>query len=69
MGCSCYNPHVYTYEEGNRSDADPARLDLKRRTDPKGLLNPGKMIGWEDPDYAYDPAGSYEYPGMRKAGS
>lgn len=69
MGCSCYNPHVYTYEEGNRSDADPARLDLKRRTDPKGLLNPGKMIGWEDPDYAYDPAGGYVYPGLREAGS
>ncbi len=67
MGCGCYNPHVYTYEEGNRCGADPARLDLKRRADPKGLLNPGKMIGWEDPDYAYDPAGGYEYPGLRKA--
>ena len=66
MGCGCYSPHVYTYEEGNRCDADQARLDLKRRTDPKGLLNPGKMIGWEDPDYSYDPTGSYEYAGLRK---
>ena len=67
MGCGCYSPHVYTYEEGNRCNADRARLDLKRRADPKGLLNPGKMIGWEDPDYAYDPTGSYEYAGLRKA--
>ena len=65
LGCACYNPHAYTYEEGNRSDADPARLALKKDTDPKGLLNPGKMIGWEDPDYAYDPAGGYDYPGLQ----
>ncbi len=67
MGCACYNPHVYTYEEGNHCDADPARLDLKRRTDPKGLLNPGKMIGWENPDYSYDPTGTYEFAGLRQA--
>ncbi len=67
LGCPCYNPHAYTYEEGNRSDADPARLALKRETDPKGLMNPGKMIGWENPDYAYDPTGSYVYPGIKRA--
>ncbi len=65
MGCPCYNPHVYTYEEGNHCDADPARIDLKRRTDPKGLLNPGKMIGWEQPGYAYDSCTSYAYAGLR----
>ena len=67
MGCTCFNPHVYTYEEGNHCDADPARLDLKRRTDPKGILNPGKMIGWENPDYCYDPTGVYEFAGLRRA--
>ena len=69
LGCTCYNPHVYTYEEGNRSDADALRIELKKRTDPKGLMNPGKMIGWDDPDYSYDPARSYAYPGLRKSAS
>lgn len=57
LGCPCYSPHAYTFEEGNRTGPDAARLAMKRRNDPKGLLNPGKMIGWDDPDYTYDPAG------------
>ena len=61
MGCPCYNPHVFTYEEGNRSDADASRLALKRVNDPKGLLNPGKMIGWSDPDYVYDPNNDFGF--------
>ncbi|MFT6887326.1 MAG: hypothetical protein ACJAWZ_003552, partial [Paracoccaceae bacterium] len=40
-------------------------LDVKRRHDPKGLLNPGKMIGWEDPSFDY--ADHYAYPGMMPA--
>lgn len=67
MGCVCYNPHAYTYEEGNNSGPCPKRLALKRKADPKGLLNPGKMIGWDNPDYAYDPKGDYDYPGLMKA--
>lgn len=66
MGCPCYNPHAYTYEEGNRSGPDEGRLAMKRRTDAKGLLNPGKMIGWDDPDYVYDTAGDYDYPGLKE---
>jgi hypothetical protein len=27
------------------------QLAFKRETDPKGLLNPGKMLAWEQPDY------------------
>ncbi|MEM7427472.1 MAG: FAD-binding oxidoreductase [Pseudomonadota bacterium] len=65
-GCACYNPHAYTYEEGNHSGPDEMRLAMKRRTDPKGLLNPGKMIGWDDPDYVYDTAGGYDYPGLKE---
>jgi hypothetical protein len=30
-------------------------------------MNPGKMIGWENPDYRYDPTGSYAYSGLQKA--
>ena len=67
MGCVCYNPHAYTYEEGNYTGPCPDRLALKRQADPKGLLNPGKMIGWDDPDYAYDPRGDYDYPGLQQA--
>jgi FAD/FMN-containing dehydrogenase len=67
LGCPCYNPHAYTFEEGNRTAPDPARLALKREYDPKGLMNPGKMIGCENPDYQYDPTGSYAYPGLQKA--
>ena len=69
MGCVCYNPHAYTYEEGNNTGPCPKRLALKRKADPKGLMNPGKMIGWDNPDYAYDPKGDYDYPGLMKAAS
>ena len=30
---------------------DAVQLAFKREADPKGLLNPGKMIAWENPDY------------------
>ncbi len=65
MGCPVWNPHVYTLEEGNRRNADPAQLALKRAVDPKGLLNPGKMIAWERADYIYDLARNYAYPDMQ----
>ena len=27
------------------------QLAFKREADPRGLLNPGKMLGFEDPDW------------------
>ncbi len=66
MGCEIWNPHAYTWEEGNRSDANPELIDMKKAFDPKGLLNPGKLIGWEHPDYIYDPLGGYAYPGLQE---
>jgi hypothetical protein len=30
---------------------DHAQLAFKRETDPLGLLNPGKMLAWENPDW------------------
>jgi FAD/FMN-containing dehydrogenase len=66
LGCMIFNPHRYTLEEGGRQMADARQLAFKREADPKGLLNPGKMIAFDDPDWRYDRM--YEYPKMRAAG-
>jgi hypothetical protein len=64
-GAMIFNPHRYTLEEGGRQATDQRQLDFKREADPKGLLNPGKMIAWDDPDWAYEKM--YAYPGLSKA--
>ncbi|GGB03244.1 FAD-binding oxidoreductase [Allosediminivita pacifica] len=64
-GALIFNPHRYTLEEGGRQHADPTQLNFKREADPKGLLNPGKMIAWDDPDWTYEKM--YAYPQMRAA--
>lgn len=61
-GALIFNPHRYTLEEGGRQSADQRQLDFKREADPKGLLNPGKMVTWDNPDFDY--AGMYHYPAM-----
>ena len=63
MGCMIFNPHRYTLEEGGRQSTDPRQLEFKREADPKGLLNPGKMIAWDEPDFDYSEI--YAYKGMR----
>ena len=50
-GCPIFNPHAFTLEEGGMKRIDPVQLAFKRETDPKGLFNPGKMLGWDDPAY------------------
>ena len=52
-GALIFNPHRYTLEEGGRQHADQTQLLFKREADPKGLLNPGKMITWDRPDWDY----------------
>lgn len=48
-GVQINNPHVYIVEDGKqRSGLDPAVLSTKRRLDPLGLLNPGKLRSWAD---------------------
>lgn len=64
-GAMIFNPHRYTLEEGGRQSTDKRQLDFKRQADPKGLLNPGKMIAWDDPERSYD--AMYSYPGLKKA--
>ncbi|MDD9908105.1 MAG: FAD-binding oxidoreductase [Ahrensia sp.] len=64
LGCMVFNPHRYTLEEGGRQTVDDRQLRFKKEADPKGLLNPGKMISWDNPDWAYDEM--YSYPHMKK---
>ncbi|WP_172299394.1 FAD-binding oxidoreductase [Pseudoruegeria sp. HB172150] len=46
-----FNPHRVTLEEGGMKRTDISQLAFKRQTDPKGLMNPGKMIAWTEPDW------------------
>jgi FAD/FMN-containing dehydrogenase len=65
MGAYVFNPHRYTLEEGGRQSTDAAQIAFKRESDPKGILNPGKMIAWDDPSWDY--RRMYEWPGLMKA--
>jgi hypothetical protein len=47
IGVFVANPHVNNVEGGGRYRADNVQLLAKRRYDPKGLLNPGKMAAFE----------------------
>ncbi|MEL6465394.1 MAG: FAD-binding oxidoreductase [Pseudomonadota bacterium] len=64
-GALIFNPHRYTLEEGGRQTVDDRQLKFKQEADPKGLLNPGKMIAWDDPDFDF--AEMYAYPKLRAA--
>lgn len=66
-GCPIFNPHRYTLEEGGMKQTDAVQLAFKREADPKGLLNPGKMIAWENPDYDWKSDKVYLFPGMQAA--
>jgi FAD/FMN-containing dehydrogenase len=48
-GVAINNPHVYILEDGKQGQLNPAAIELKRRFDPQGLLNPGKMRSWAGP--------------------
>ncbi|NWG73141.1 MAG: FAD-binding oxidoreductase [Rubrivivax sp.] len=45
-GCTIFNPHVVTIEDGGMKTIDTAQIAFKRRADPFGLMNPGKTRGW-----------------------
>ena len=64
-GAMVFNPHRYTLEEGGRQTVDDRQLQFKREADPKGLLNPGKMIAWDDPNWSYDQM--YAHPRLQAA--
>ncbi|MGF1538831.1 MAG: FAD-binding oxidoreductase [Pleurocapsa sp.] len=46
-GAFIANPHVYTIEDGGDRQIDHDKVAFKKRVDPYGLLNPGKMRGFQ----------------------
>ena len=44
------NPHVYIVEDGKQGQVNPDVVATKMRFDPQGLLNPGKLRGWDQRD-------------------
>jgi hypothetical protein len=45
-GCTIFNPHTVTIEDGGMKAIDTTQIQFKRRADPYGLMNPGKTRGW-----------------------
>lgn len=41
------NPHVFIVEDGKQGQVNPDVVAAKMRFDPAGLLNPGKLRGWD----------------------
>jgi FAD/FMN-containing dehydrogenase len=68
MGAPIFNPHRYTLEEGGMKQTDEVQLAFKREADPKGLLNPGKMIAWEDPTYDFKSGKTFLFKSLAEAG-
>lgn len=64
MGAPIFNPHRYTLEEGGMKQTDDIQLAFKREADPNGLLNPGKMVAWEDPDYDFAGGQTFLFKGL-----
>ena len=61
MGARVFNPHRYTLEEGGMKRSDPGQLAFKREADPAGMLNPGKMIAWENPDFDFAAGNAFRF--------
>lgn len=68
MGAPIFNPHRYTLEEGGMKQTDAVQLAFKKEADPKGLLNPGKMVAWEDPAYDYTSGKTFLFKSLADAG-
>lgn len=47
IGITIRNPHVFQLEHGEPNATHAAMAAFKHRTDPAGLLNPGKMASWD----------------------
>ena len=67
-GCDVFNPHRYTLEEGGMKRTDQKQLDFKRQADPRGMLNPGKMVAWENPDFDFTAGKAWLFNGLSPVG-
>lgn len=47
-GCWIFDPHTWVLEDGGMKQVDEAQLDFKKLADPLGLMNPGKVRGWDE---------------------
>ncbi|MGI0481293.1 FAD-binding oxidoreductase [Geminocystis sp. CENA526] len=46
-GAFIANPHTYILEDGGRKSIEPEQLNFKKKVDPYGLMNQGKMRSWK----------------------
>lgn len=67
--CLVFNPHRYTLEEGGMKRTDRNQLEFKKQADPKGILNPGKMIAWDDPNFDFDSGRAWLFEGLKTLGA
>jgi len=68
-GILVFNPHRYTLEEGGMKKTDRNQLDFKKQADPRGILNPGKMIAWDDPNFDFDIGCAWLFEGLKTRGA
>ena len=47
-GCWVFDPHTWVLEDGGMKQVDQQQLDFKKRADPLGLMNPGKVRAWDE---------------------
>lgn len=47
LGAVLFNPHVITVEDGGLGVVDADQVAAKAAYDPAGLMNPGKLRGWQ----------------------
>ena len=48
LGVKIANPHTYFLQNGGMHRIDEAQIAFKRATDPHGLMNPGKIAGFDE---------------------
>lgn len=48
---------------------DRTQLAFKREAEPNGLLNPGKMVAWGDPDFDFESGRVWLFPALETRGA